>query len=120
MCYFEYERGCEIVLSAEFTTQSTTQDSIQASLLNTHWTLTEYSLNNQWVLSEYYWDIWCREVILIFKGFKNIPLPYNKQALIRYTCLDYNDQPQNMQQKIDMLCSEIAQGEASALFKVNG
>ncbi len=60
-----------------------------------------------------------REVVIMsFKKFRSVPLPYNKQALIRYTCLDYACQPSEIQRKIDALCVHIAKFNSRALFVV--
>lgn len=38
-----------------------------------------------------------------FKKLRGVPLPEEKQGLIRYTCLTYAQQPPRIQRKIDKL-----------------
>ena len=54
----------------------------------------------------------------MFKKRRGIKLPYNKQGLIYFTCVNYNDMPEHIQRKIVNLCEEVANGNEEVLFKV--
>jgi len=54
----------------------------------------------------------------VFKKMRGIRLPYTKQGLIYFTCRDYADQPQRVQQKINNLCAEVAGEHYQALRDV--
>lgn len=53
-----------------------------------------------------------------FKRLRGVALPEVKQGLIRYTCLDYNDQPKKIQERIDELCRECGRAHCAALWEV--
>lgn len=54
----------------------------------------------------------------MFKKRKGIKLPYNKQGLIYFTCLDYKNQPREIQDKIKRNCEEVGGEEyKKALFE---
>lgn len=55
----------------------------------------------------------------MFKKRRGIKLPYNKQGLIYFTCMNYYDMPDDVQQRIVQLCNEVG-GEdyADVLFAV--
>ena len=53
-----------------------------------------------------------------FKKLCGVPLSEEKQGLIRYTCLTYDEQPKRVQQKIRRLCAECAGVYSAALFDV--
>ena len=54
----------------------------------------------------------------MFKRKRGIRLPYNKQGLIYFTCMNYKNQPARVQQKIRRLCDEIGGDNSTALFEV--
>ena len=53
----------------------------------------------------------------MFKKRRGIKVPYNKQGLIYFTCLDINNQPEEMQRKILRLCIEVAGEDYQALYE---
>lgn len=54
----------------------------------------------------------------MFKKMRSIRLPYNKQGLIYFTCLDCKNQPEEIQQKVLNLCAEIGGQDYAALYEV--
>lgn len=54
----------------------------------------------------------------MFKKRRGIKLPYNKQGLIYFTCVNYKDFPEEVLQKIEMLCDEIGKEHSEVLFEV--
>lgn len=50
------------------------------------------------------------------KGLKNI-VPINKQKLIYYTCLDFKEQPKEVQQRILSLCAEVGGEDQKELYE---
>ncbi len=54
----------------------------------------------------------------MFKKRRGIKLPYNKQGLIYFTCVNHREMPDDVQQKIVDLCSEVGGEYAEALYKV--
>lgn len=54
----------------------------------------------------------------MFKKRRGINVPYNKQGLIYFVCLDFKNQPRKVQEKILRLCEEIGGDEyKKALFE---
>lgn len=53
-----------------------------------------------------------------FKKLKGVKLPEEKQGLIRYTCLTYDSQPEQVKRKIDKLCRECGGANCAALREV--
>lgn len=53
-----------------------------------------------------------------FKKRRGIHMPYNKQGLIYFVCMNYKDMPEDIQKKILNLCMEIGQEDYRALFDV--
>ena len=53
----------------------------------------------------------------MFKKRKGINLPYNRQGLIYFTCMEYRHQPIEIQQKINNLCMEVAGEDYRALWQ---
>lgn len=53
-----------------------------------------------------------------FKKMRGVRLPEEKQGLIRYTCLNYNDLRTHEQNKIRRLCEEQGGQYAAALWEV--
>lgn len=54
----------------------------------------------------------------MFKKRRGIHLTYNKQGLIYFTCMNYEDMPKHIQNKILNLCKEVGKEHAEVLFKV--
>ncbi len=54
----------------------------------------------------------------MFKKRRGIKLPYKKQGLIYFTCLDIRNQPQTTQEKIESLCEDIGGEYKDALYEV--
>lgn len=55
---------------------------------------------------------------MAFKKLRGVDLPEEKQGLIRYTCLTYDQQPKRMQNKIDRLLRECGGPYDAALREV--
>ena len=54
----------------------------------------------------------------MFKKRRGINLPYEKQGLIYFTCMNYDDMPKHVQDKISYLCKKVGKEHAKALFEV--
>ena len=54
----------------------------------------------------------------MFKKRRGIHIPYNKQGLIYFICVNVKDMPQEVQQKILNLCIEVAGQDYKALYEV--
>ena len=54
----------------------------------------------------------------MFKKRRGIKLPYNKQGLIYFSCVNHNDMPDDVKQKIVNLCNEVGKEYAEVLFEV--
>ncbi len=54
----------------------------------------------------------------MFKKKRGIRLPYNKQGLIYFTCMDFKNQPAKVQRKIKDMCEKIGGDNSTALFEV--
>lgn len=54
----------------------------------------------------------------MFKKRKGIHIPYNKQGLIYFTCVNIADMPEDVQEKIIQLCDEVGKEHAEVLYKV--
>lgn len=55
----------------------------------------------------------------MFKKRRGIHIPYNRQGLIYFTCVNIDDMPDEVQNKIYNLCQDIGGDEYSeVLFKV--
>lgn len=52
----------------------------------------------------------------MFRKFKGIKLPYNKQGLIYFTCMNAKDMPEDVQSKILNLCIEVGKENYKALY----
>ena len=50
-----------------------------------------------------------------FRKLRGVPLPEEKQGLIRYTCLTYDSQPPRTRRKIDRLIQDSGGEYAEAL-----
>ncbi len=54
----------------------------------------------------------------MFKKRRGIRLSYNKQGLIYFICVNENDMPKEVQQKILNLCIEVGKEDYKALYDV--
>ena len=54
----------------------------------------------------------------MFKKRRGIHIPYEKQGLIYFTCVNYKDLPDEVTQKITNICNEVGKEHAMALFEV--
>lgn len=54
----------------------------------------------------------------MFRKRRGIHIPYNKQGLIYFICVNVKDVPQEVQQKILNLCIEVAGQDYKALYEV--
>ena len=55
----------------------------------------------------------------MFKKRRGIKLPYEKQGLICFVCINYKDMPEDVQQKIKKLCDDVGgEKHSKVLFKV--
>ena len=54
----------------------------------------------------------------MFKKRRGIHIPYNKQGLIYFTCMNINDMPEHIQNKTKNLCKEVGKEHADVLFAV--
>lgn len=54
----------------------------------------------------------------MFKKRRGIHIPYNKQGLIYFTCVNYKAMPEPIQDKIMRLCHEVGKEHAEVLFEV--
>lgn len=52
----------------------------------------------------------------MFKKRRGIKLPYNKQGLIYFTCINAKDMSEEMQQRIKNLCEEVTADYSEALY----
>ncbi len=53
-----------------------------------------------------------------FKKLRGVGLPEEKQGLVRFTCLDFADQPEHIREKILRLCRVAAGPYDAALWEV--
>lgn len=54
----------------------------------------------------------------MFKKRRGIHIPYNKQGLIYFTCMNANDMPEDVRRKILNLCIEVSGEHFKALYAV--
>ena len=54
----------------------------------------------------------------MFKKRRGICVPYEKQGLIYFNCVNYDDMPVEIQNKITNLCKEVGKEYADVLFEV--
>ena len=52
----------------------------------------------------------------VFRKRRGIHIPYNKQGLIYFICLNVKDMPIDIQQRISSLCSDIGGQYSQALY----
>lgn len=52
----------------------------------------------------------------MFKKRRGIHIPYNKQGLIYFTCMNVKDMPEDIQRKILNLCIEVGGQHYRALY----
>lgn len=53
----------------------------------------------------------------MFKRKRGIPLPYNIQGWIYFTCMNIRYQPKEVQERIRSLCKEVAKEDSDGLFE---
>ena len=54
----------------------------------------------------------------MFKKFRGIRLPYNKQGLIYFTCVNMQEMSDEVKEKITNLCMEVGKEDYKALYDV--
>ena len=54
----------------------------------------------------------------MFKKYSSIRIPYLKQGLIYFTCMNYKFMPTDIQQKITNLCMEVGKEDYKALYEL--
>lgn len=54
----------------------------------------------------------------MFKKRRGIKLSYNKQGLIHFVCVNYNDMSDDVQDRIKTLCSDVGKEHSEVLFQV--
>ena len=54
----------------------------------------------------------------MFRKRRGIHIPYNKQGLIYFTCVNVKEMPEDVQQKILNLCIDVAGEDYKALYEV--
>ena len=54
----------------------------------------------------------------MFKKRRGIHISYEQQGLIYFTCVNYKDMPDEIQDKIQRLCQEVGKEYAEVLYKV--
>lgn len=52
-----------------------------------------------------------------FVHYKSIKIPYSKQGLIYFTCVNYNNIPESEQRLIRNLCEKVAGDDSAALLE---
>lgn len=52
----------------------------------------------------------------MFKKLRGVHIPYNKQGLIYFTCMNAKHMPEDVQQKILNLCIEVSGQHYKALY----
>ena len=52
----------------------------------------------------------------MFKKRRGINIPYEKQGLIYFNCVNYDDMPDEVKNKITNLCKEVGKEYADVLF----
>ena len=54
----------------------------------------------------------------MFKKRRGIHVPYNKQGLIYFTCMNIKDMPEDIQERIMSLCRQITEEHYCALYEL--
>ena len=54
----------------------------------------------------------------MFKKRRGIHIPYNKQGLIYFTCVNHKEMPEEIQDKIIDICNKVGGEYAEVLYKV--
>lgn len=54
----------------------------------------------------------------MFRKLKGIKIPYEKQGLIYFVCINIKDMPRDIQKKVLNLCVEVAGEDYKALYEV--
>lgn len=52
----------------------------------------------------------------MFKKRRGINVPYNKQGLIYFVCINIKDMPEHLQNRVKELCREVSEDYAEALY----
>lgn len=55
---------------------------------------------------------------MTFKKMRGLDVPYRKQGLIRFVCLDFYNQPPDVRRKISDLCASVGGLYSAALFEL--
>lgn len=55
---------------------------------------------------------------MTFKKRRGIHLPYNKQGLIYFTCVNAEDMPDEINNKIVRICNEVGKEYSDVLYRV--
>ena len=53
-----------------------------------------------------------------FRKMRAVKLPYRKQIMIYAICINFNDQPEEVKNKIMNLCTKVASYNYDVLFKL--
>ena len=54
----------------------------------------------------------------MFKKLKGVKLSYERQGFVRFCCLTYDEQPEEVQRRIANLCVEVGAEDWQALFEL--
>ena len=54
----------------------------------------------------------------MFKKRRGIHIPYDRQGLIYFTCVNHRDMPEEIQEKIQRLCDEVGKEYSEVLYRV--
>lgn len=54
----------------------------------------------------------------MFKKRRGIHIPYDKQGLIYFTCVNHKEMPADVQEKIKKLCDEVGKEHSDVLYAV--
>ena len=54
----------------------------------------------------------------MFKKIRSVKIPYKKQGLIYFVCMNVRDMPKDIQRKILNLCIEVGKEDYKALYEV--
>ena len=54
----------------------------------------------------------------MFKKRRGIHIPYDKQGLIYFTCVNIKDMPDDIKEKIKQLCDEVGKEHSDVLYAV--
>ena len=54
----------------------------------------------------------------MFKKIRSIKIPYRRQGLIYFTCINFRSQPEHIQRKVKKLCDEVGGDDSDALYEM--